>query len=98
MIVVSSRSRQMMARKPSHFGSYSQSSPLGISAVNLASSGAGGGWKGSAMTTSSTSCASSKLARMPLTNRELAELLALESDKHEGNKQKAARRSARIAL
>ena len=35
---------------------------------------------------------------MTLTNRELAELLALESDRHEGNKQKAARRSARIAL
>ena len=33
-----------------------------------------------------------------LTNLELAELLARESDEHEGNKQKAARRASRAAL
>ena len=34
---------------------------------------------------------------MSLTNEQIAELLAVESDKHEGNKYKAARRASRKA-
>jgi hypothetical protein len=43
---IASPSRKTMQRNPSHFGSYNQPSPTGISVANFASIGDSGGWRG----------------------------------------------------
>src|SRR5512143_3019691 len=47
---VSSPSRNTSARKPSHFGSNSQPSPVGSASAAFASIGSRGGWNGSRIT------------------------------------------------